>query len=176
MSALPLQTFAYLDDGCTSLLDGRDELAVQPLIILDGLPDGGASNSSVVDIWVLGGRVVPPDDDVLDLCHWHTQPIRHLCPSHSQAIKVRSDDLIQALKIEVKLRSHCMSCSNYGALWGVAWQVIFAGVTHGKLHRLLARCTIVVPVQISCSTLEHCSSDRAVSSAQTRQQNLLTCH
>ena len=55
-----------LNDGGTTLLDGLDEVALEPggvHLAVDGLAvDGG-----VVDIGVHGGGVVTPDDDVLDL-------------------------------------------------------------------------------------------------------------
>lgn len=64
-----MRQMACLDDGGPSLLNGRDELSIQPLVVLNNLADGLASHCSLVDIWVLCGGVVAPDDNILDISH-----------------------------------------------------------------------------------------------------------
>ena len=59
-----------LDDGGASLLNSGDKVSIQPLIILHNLANRLAPNSAMVDIWVLCGGVVPPDDGILDISHW----------------------------------------------------------------------------------------------------------
>ena len=55
-----------LDDGGSALLDVRDEVTLNPSIVTNLLSSLLTINSSVRSIRVLGGRVVTPDDDVLD--------------------------------------------------------------------------------------------------------------
>jgi len=55
-----------LDDGGTTLLDVLDELALEEVLVED-VVGGLTSDGAMVDIGVHGGRMVAPDDDVLDL-------------------------------------------------------------------------------------------------------------
>lgn len=60
----------------------RDEVSSEPGIVLDGLVGFRLGSLevdlSVVDIGVLGGGVVAPDDDVLHLVRGHATAHRHL--------------------------------------------------------------------------------------------------
>ena len=68
--------FSGLDDGGASLLDGLNEVTLDPFFIADERLDGDLSlngievvvfKEGVVDVRVLGGTVVAPDDNVLNL-------------------------------------------------------------------------------------------------------------
>lgn len=60
----------------------RDEVSSEPGFVLDGVVGGrlGAVevDLGVVDVGVLGGGVVPPDDDVLHFVGGHAATHRHL--------------------------------------------------------------------------------------------------
>ena len=59
------------DDRGAALLHGGDELAVEVRVVVHELPHGLVTRGCVVDIRVLGGRVVAPDDAVLDVGDGH---------------------------------------------------------------------------------------------------------
>ena len=71
-----------LDDCSSTLLNGGDEFSIQVFIVLDEFTDWLLSSRclhlSMVDIWVLWGWVVSPDDHVLNIRHWHAQPLGDL--------------------------------------------------------------------------------------------------
>ena len=69
---------AHLDDGGPPLLDSGDEVALQPLLVLDSLLDGGPPDAAMRHIRKLRGGVVPPDDHILHLCHMSAHLLSHL--------------------------------------------------------------------------------------------------
>ncbi len=60
---------ADLDDLSASLLHARDELVLEPLLVIDHLGGVAAVHLRVEDVRILGGRVVAPDRHVRDLAH-----------------------------------------------------------------------------------------------------------
>lgn len=74
----------------------RDEVSFQPRLVLDGVVHAhlGAVDVDlgVVDVGVLGGGVVPPDDDVLHFVGGDAASDRHLqeTDGHSRTIKGRT--------------------------------------------------------------------------------------
>src|SRR5581483_1173783 len=57
---------ARLDDGGAALLHHRDEVLLDPGLV-DQRPGGLALDRGVADVRVLGGAVVAPDDDLVDV-------------------------------------------------------------------------------------------------------------
>ena len=69
---------ACLDDGRTPLLDGGDELVLQPSLIVDRLGGARPAYPTVEEIRVLGGRVVAPDGHPGDVVDRHPQALGDL--------------------------------------------------------------------------------------------------
>jgi hypothetical protein len=55
---------ARFKNRCAALLDGGDEFAFEPWFVGDGLSSGAAIDFGVVEIGILGRRMVAPDGDV----------------------------------------------------------------------------------------------------------------
>ena len=58
---------ARLDDRRAALLHGRDEVAPQPVLVADDVGRRLAADRRVREVRELGGRVVAPDGEVLDV-------------------------------------------------------------------------------------------------------------
>lgn len=55
---------AGLDDGGAALLDGGDEITLEPGVVGDDIGGGFAVDFGVVEVGILSGGVVAPDGDV----------------------------------------------------------------------------------------------------------------
>ena len=77
----------HLDDGRAALLHRGDEVAVQVGVVADDGAGGLAGDGGVVDVWVLAGGVVAPDDHVLDLGAVHAAALAQLHTRKARAGK-----------------------------------------------------------------------------------------
>lgn len=85
----------YGDNFGTTLLNLGQEGAIEPLIILDYFTESLVSNGCVVNIRVLGGGVITPDNDVVDFLDGSSSSLSDL---------TNSSALIESCKsIEVSL-------------------------------------------------------------------------
>ena len=64
---------ARLDDRRTALLDGRDEVVLEPGLVVDQLGGVLAGDLAVEQVGVLRRRVVAPDRHLLDVGHVHAE-------------------------------------------------------------------------------------------------------
>ena len=69
------------DDLGTSLLNLAEEGSIKIGIIVDDLTGGLSTDSCMESVGVLGGRVITPDDEVLDLFGMATNLVSNLANS-----------------------------------------------------------------------------------------------
>ena len=86
-----------LNNFSSSLLHLRNVVSLQILVIFDDCPTILALNLAVPDIRILGGRMVAPDDGVLNLGDWNSSPFTNQSytpvlvePGHGSEVALRN--------------------------------------------------------------------------------------
>ena len=120
------------DDLSATLLHLAEEGAVEPGVIIDSLTGWLSTDSSVEGVWVLSGRVVAPNDDIVDVLDLAANFISDL--AHSSGL------------VESSQGSEVLLGDRWGVVRadegiGVGWVADNAHL-HGLLGNSVDRCTL----------------------------------